>query len=86
MAADVPKPRNVKKIVIIAVSAIASVVIVLTAILVGMYIFAEANKEIIKVVYSHSFILGIYSAIQGTYSPSQDYRNCFLVTYETHLN
>ena len=72
MAADVPKSRNVKKVVIIAVSAIASVVIVLTAILVGMYIFSEANKEIIKVVYSHSFILRIYSALQETYSPSQD--------------
>jgi hypothetical protein len=48
MAADVPKPRNTKKIVIIAVSAILSVAIILAAILVGMYMFTQAQKDIIK--------------------------------------
>jgi hypothetical protein len=48
VAADVPKPRNVKKIVIIAVSAILSAAIILTAILVGMYLFTQGQKEILK--------------------------------------
>jgi uncharacterized protein YxeA len=48
MAADVAKPRNTKKIVIIAVSAILSVAIILAAILVGMYMFTQAQKDILK--------------------------------------
>jgi len=48
VAADVPKPRNMKKIVIIAVSAILAVAIILTAILVGMYLFTQGQKDILK--------------------------------------
>jgi hypothetical protein len=42
------KTRNTKKYVIIAVSGILAVAIILTAILVGMYMFTEGQKEIIK--------------------------------------
>lgn len=50
MAADVPKPRNIKKYVIIAVTSTLSVAVALTAILVGMYMFTQAEKELLKVV------------------------------------
>lgn len=46
-------PRKTKKYVIIAVSAVLSAAIVLAAILVGMYFFTEAQKEIVK--YSMTF-------------------------------
>jgi hypothetical protein len=42
------KPRNTKKYVIIAVSGILAAAIILTAILVGMYMFTEAQKDIIQ--------------------------------------
>lgn len=44
----VPKPRNTKKYVIIGVSAILTVAIILAAILVGMYMFTQAEKDLIK--------------------------------------
>lgn len=45
----VPKPRKTKKYAIIAVSAILTVGIILAAILVGMYMFTQAQKDLIKV-------------------------------------
>jgi hypothetical protein len=43
-----PPPRKTKKYVIIAVGGILTAVIILIAILVGMYMFTEAQKEIIE--------------------------------------
>ena len=47
--ADAPKSRSYKKYVIIAVSAVLAVAIILTAILVGMHLFTEAQKDIVRV-------------------------------------
>lgn len=44
-----PKPRNTKKYVIIAVSTVLTVAIILAAILVGMHMFTQAQKDLIKV-------------------------------------
>lgn len=46
------KSRKTKKYVIIGVSAIATVAIILIAILVGMYLFNQAQKEIIKFAFN----------------------------------
>lgn len=48
-AGDTSKPRPRKKYVIIAVSGILVVAIILAAILVGMYMFTEAQKDILQV-------------------------------------
>src|SRR6218665_3559760 len=47
--ADAPKSRSYKKYVIIAVSGLLAVAIILTAILVGMHLFTEAQKDIVRV-------------------------------------
>lgn len=49
LAGEAPKPRPLKKYVIIAVSGILAVAIILTAILVGMYLFTDAQKDILQV-------------------------------------
>ena len=46
---DAPKSRSYKKYVIIAVSGLIAVAIILTAILVGMHLFTEAQKDIVRV-------------------------------------
>ena len=46
---DAPKSRSYKKYVIIAVSGLLAVAIILTAILVGMHLFTEAQKYIVRV-------------------------------------
>lgn len=43
------KTRSYKKYAIIAISSIAAVAIILAAILVGMYLFTESQKDIVKV-------------------------------------
>ena len=47
--AEVQKSRPYKKYVIIAVSGVLAVAIILTAILVGMHLFTEAQKDIVRV-------------------------------------
>ena len=47
--AETPKSRSYKKYVIIAVSGLLAVAIILTAILVGMHLFTEAQKDIVRV-------------------------------------
>lgn len=48
-SSEPPKSRPHKKYVIIAVSCILTVAMILIAILVGMYMFTEAQKDIVQV-------------------------------------
>ena len=50
------KPKNVKKLMIFAVSRIAVAIIVLTAILVGVYMFMDSEKNIVKVLVATNII------------------------------
>ena len=52
--AHTPKPSSNRKYVIVAVTGIVLAVVILTAILVGMHFFSEAQKEIVKVVKSNN--------------------------------
>jgi len=48
----VAKTRSYKKYAIIAVCSIATIAIILAAILVGMYLFSESQKDIVKLSFS----------------------------------
>ena len=44
-----PKPRPYRKYAIIAVTGVVVAAVILTAILVGMYLFTQGQKDILKV-------------------------------------
>lgn len=52
LAGEAPKSRSYKKYAIIAVSGILAVAIILAAILVGMHLFTQAQKDIVKFSYN----------------------------------